>query len=278
MKRILIPTDFSEMAQNALEYGVELARRSGAGITLMHSVQKPISPPQGPVRDRSEIPEENEEALALWEELEGISKWVREGHPEIQEVSERMPSGFPGDEIIKTVKEGSYDLIVMGTKGEKWFSDTLMGTTASNVLQKAPCNVLLVPEKARYKKIQTAAYASALHEKDPQAVRELMDFLGQRTEIRAVHVLGKGEELSEDEQEVFRRRMEKVGTGAPSVLDVARGDRIEKALDDYVRENGVDLVAMLNESRNFIQRLFQESRSKRMAFHTSVPLLVMHAS
>lgn len=278
MERILIPTDFSEMAQNAVEYGIELARRSNARITVMHSVQKPSGPPQGPVRDRSEIADHEEQNIALWEELEGLSKWIREGHPEIEKVSEHMPFGFPGDEILKAAKEEQCDLIVMGTKGEKGFSDTMMGTTASNVLQKASCNVLMVPEDARFEGYERVVYATAFNPKDHQALRGLQELLNApKCDIQALHAVGEHEEPNPDEERAFLSKLEKAGLSDRVKLVHAKGDRLEFVLDRYIRENEVDLLAMLNESRNFIQRLFQGSKSKKMAFHTGVPLLVMHS-
>ncbi len=279
MERILIPTDFSDMAQNALSYGVELARRSGARITVMHSVQKPMVPPQGPVRDLSQIPKEDETSIALWQELEGVTSWIREGRPEIEKVSQRMPSGLPGDEILKTVEEEGNDLIVMGTKGEKGFSDTLMGTTAANVLQKAPCDVLLVPENASFKKLERVAYASGLNEKDPLALERLFDLLKDHPAVTVdvVHVLRKGEEVDEERSQNFLKGLKDKGLSEKVTFEKREGKRLEEVLDGFIQEKGIDLLAMLNESRNFLQRFFHNSKSKKMAFHTAIPLLVIHA-
>lgn len=277
MERILIPTDFSEMAQNALDYGVRLARRKGARITVMHTVQKPMAPPQGPVRDRSDIPKEDEESLALWEELESITDWIRQGSPEIEKVTQKMPSGFPGDEILKTVEEEGVDLVVMGTKGEKGFSDSLMGTTASNVIQKASCDVLTVPQDARFKTYEQAAYASNLNEKDPQALKQLLDFLdNSSTKVDAVHVLDEDEEVDKKSYERFQEGLRGEGIVDRVGFERVRGARLEEVLDAFIDEKGVDLLSMLNESRNFLQRLFHNSKSKKMAFHSKVPLLILH--
>lgn len=277
MERILIPTDFSELAQNAVDYGVELARRSNARITVMHTIQRPQGPPQGPIRDRSEIPKEDEQSLALWQELESLSKWIREGHSEIEKVSERMPNGLPGDEILKAAAEEGSDLIVMGTKGEKGFSDTMMGTTAANVIQKTPCNVLMVPEDARFKEYRRVAYATAFHPKDTEILKGVLEFLDRSDcELRAVHVLDEAQNMDPDEEKAFLRKLERAGLDRVK-LEEAKGSRLESALDAYIQENQIDLLVMLNESRNFIQRLFQSSKSKKMAFQTRIPLLVMHA-
>ncbi len=277
MQRILIPTDFSDMALNAVNYGVELARRCNASITVMHSVQKPSSPPQGPVRDRSEITEEDQNNITLWQELEQLSEWIRGGRPEIEKVTQRMPSGLPGDEILKAVREEGSDLVVMGTKGEKGFSDTLMGTTTSNVIQKAPCNVLTVPEKASFQGIEAVAYASGLHEKDPLAIRSLLEFLDDfKARIDVVHVHGKGEHPADQDLKAFQEGLERFGLSDAVGFDTIEGAHLEEALDAYVDNKELDLLAMLNESRNFIQRLFHKSKTKKMAFHSKLPLLVLH--
>lgn len=279
MQRILIPTDFSDMAQNALNYGVELAKSTGARIIVMHTVQSPTVPPQGPIRDKSEIPKEDKTSMALWEELEEVTEQIREGRPEIEKVSQRMPIGLPGDEILNAIEEDESDLVVMGTKGEKGFGDTLMGTTAANVLQKAPCDVLFVPEDALYEKYEQVAYASGLNEKDPLALKRLFHFLAEHpnAKVDAVHVKGKGENLDEKPLEAFKKGLESAGLSEKVAFEKLEGERLEEVLDGLIQRKEVDLVAMLNESRNFLQRLFHKSKSKKMAFHTKVPLLVIHA-
>ncbi|MFB6257802.1 MAG: universal stress protein [Flavobacteriales bacterium] len=277
MERILIPTDFSKMAQNALDYGVELARLLGGAITVLHAVEKPTVPPQGPVRDRSEIPEEDETSMTRWEELEGISKKIRQGPEEIDKVDQILPKGLPGDEIIKAVREEKSELIVMGAKGEKGFSDSVMGTTAANVLQKAPCNVLMIPENARFKKYERIAYASDLNAKDPQALKELFRFLaGHSAQVDVVHVQGKNEAGELPDQKAFEQELKREGIWEAVNFEQVEGKSLENALDAFIDRREAELLVMLNEDRNFFQRLLHNSKSKKMAFHTKIPLLVLH--
>src|SRR5262245_59129086 len=137
-KHILVPTDLSESAEQALAYACELARMLDAEIHLVNVVTIPsLGVPELGVALTSTIIDqmviENQTAL---EHLAGRCT-ARLGQVLIK-------AGDPRDMINQTVRELGVDLIVMGTHGRRGIKRALLGSVAESVVRSAPCAVLTV--------------------------------------------------------------------------------------------------------------------------------------
>jgi nucleotide-binding universal stress UspA family protein len=144
IRKILVPTDFSAAADEALAQALELAKAFGAQLTLFHAYE-PIIPAQletgayftpqardaigAPARDR--LAAAKADALARWRVPDDALKT-------------RFVLGAPSLRICEEAQRGGYDLIVMGTRGRTGMKRVLMGSVAEHVLACACCPVLIV--------------------------------------------------------------------------------------------------------------------------------------
>lgn len=151
IQHILMATDFSSCAQEALKQAVSLAQGLKAKITLLNifetffpSADTPPSAADSPgvYRWLENVKNEEKQKLRLTAEI--VS---REG----VEVAVLYKEGNPSAEIIRTAQEINADVIVLGTHGRKGLSHTLMGSVAERVARHAPCPVLIVREKSEQK-------------------------------------------------------------------------------------------------------------------------------
>jgi nucleotide-binding universal stress UspA family protein len=142
-QRFLVPIDFSEDANQALEYAIGLASKLGARVTLLHVIQPP---PWGGADMDVTLPYayslfiqnlEAEVAHRMQACLERVTAGGLEG-----EVA--VVRGVPFREILETAKMQQVDLIIMGTQGRTGLQHVLMGSVAEKVVRLAPCPVLVV--------------------------------------------------------------------------------------------------------------------------------------
>lgn len=143
LRRILVPTDFTQPSHNALRYGAALAEKFGAELYLLHVVQDlalfipdnvtgvpPVTPtPEQITAAARQTLERSVEAATLPTSV-ALRLEVREGSP--------------FDEIIRFARENSIDLIVLGTHGHTGLIHALLGSVGEKVVRKAPCPVLTV--------------------------------------------------------------------------------------------------------------------------------------
>ena len=133
VKRILVPTDFSETSDAALKYGIGLAQAFSAQLYLLHVPKTGVNfEADFPMVQFETAPQERLETLVGEQE-------ARQLRPEYA-----LRIGAPSDEIVRYAGYREIDLIVMGTHGRSGMPHMLMGSVAEKVLRTAPCPVLTV--------------------------------------------------------------------------------------------------------------------------------------
>lgn len=142
LKRILVPTDFSEHSMNALKYGCALAEKFDSDLHLLHVLQDLVAmvpepglafPPPGDYMQELQA-----SAKAALDKLPDES-WPHGGT-----VLREVRNGPPFVEIIRYAKEQEVDLIVVGTHGRSGLAHMLLGSVAEKIIRKSPCPVLAV--------------------------------------------------------------------------------------------------------------------------------------
>lgn len=138
-REILVPTDFTPESRKAIAYAVNLAKALHAHMTLLHVYKEPHSleymrgPDVCAARERQRRYTENA--------LELLGKQAKE---EYANCSTEFREGALCDEIANSVKELQADLMVISTRGNKWFRRVAYGCEADAIVRLSPCPVLVV--------------------------------------------------------------------------------------------------------------------------------------
>jgi nucleotide-binding universal stress UspA family protein len=141
LKKILLPTDFSENARHALRYGCSFAREYQAELLILHVVEDIAV---SYASDLFPVP-----MAHVFQELSGyarteLKKLVEEVEAKGVAAREIVAQGRPSNEILRIAKEETIDLIVLGTHGKGFLDKALFGSTTERVVRNAPCPVLTV--------------------------------------------------------------------------------------------------------------------------------------
>lgn len=140
-RKLLVPVDFSEHSARAVSVAAELARSSGGTLDLVHVYDVVAYPvPEGYAlftpQQLERLFAEIQQRLA---EMKALAQ--AEGAPRVET---HLREGITDADICQLAREGSFDLIVMGTHGRRGLSHVLLGSVAERVLRAAPCPVLTV--------------------------------------------------------------------------------------------------------------------------------------
>jgi nucleotide-binding universal stress UspA family protein len=140
LKRILVPTDFSECARRAQTYGGSFAHEYGAELILLHVVETLAV---GYASDLFPVP-----MADVYQEMSGyakseLAKLAEESRQRGVNVREVIVQGRPSEEVVRLAAEETVDLIVLGTHGRGVIDKALFGSTTERVVRRAPCPVLI---------------------------------------------------------------------------------------------------------------------------------------
>ena len=263
-KKIIVPTDFSETAANAIKYGAELAKNFDGGLEIVHVLNPATDLNTGYMIDPGI-------EKVKREKLEDIAKKVTEDH-EIQ-ASSRFILGFPIEELAKLSGESDV-LMVVGATGESDMLETVFGSVASHLAQRAESPVLIVPRNAEFSPFKEVVYASNDPGLDHKIANLVKDFVSHfKSRLHSVHI-GKDESYPEWQMQAIFGGSDAVPELLTSHMDEGN---VVNALNKYCETEGADLLVVTTKQRSFWRTLVHSSITREMALHPHLPLLVFHA-
>lgn len=283
MKTILIPTDFSLAANNAAHYALQLGKGIKAGLKLCYAITLPVERPMGqqvtwPLMDYSSLQKEaNEELKKISAELE--TKAGLPVHPD----TDQPPVHYAAEigsvtEVIKLmVDREKVNLVVMGTSGAGLLSRFFLGSSSRELMDHAHFPILLVPPGAVFKGIRKIAFATDLSKGDIALIHTLSIFARAfNAEILIVHITPAGPDqgLDQEKTDAFLNEVTCKVNYPKIYYRHVKDMNVDDGLNWLTEHVTIDLLAMVHRKQHFIQRIFEGSRTKKMAGHLKLPLLV----
>lgn len=273
MKTILVPTDFSEVAKNALDYAIEIAKIAKAKIILFHAYQVPVIPSEIPVI----IPADEMEKDAI-ESLKKIEKSIHLKHGNKIETEIKAKYGFPIDEINLFAKKNNVDLIVMGMEGSDFLTEKLIGNITTALIKKAKYPVLAVDKQVKFKSIKKIALACDYAEtNDKSILTPLKEFAHVfKSHIYILNIAQELETVTTINKAVEGKKLNHLLASIDHSFHYAMNEDVIEGINNFVDKMKIDMVVMIPRMHTAIHNLFHEANTKKMAFHTKVPLLALH--
>lgn len=271
MKKILVPTDFSSTANSALRYAEALARHWNAGLDAIHVYNFEYLEQNLSDRLRHALREEKMEAAHR-----NFNEEMKEmGLANSDKIEPVLREGYAGEETVAYALEQEVDLIVMGTRKEHNTLEKIFGSVSTDVVRRAQCPVLVVPEGASFESIEHIGYATDFNLSDAHAFDDLKKFTQDfKAKLHLVHVTDEGERDSMVAELSDKGWFE--STEQDVSFTMLRNDSIVDGLDGFAKEKDLDMMAMFIPHRSFWERLFHRSFTRRMVFHSNLPLLIYH--
>ena len=264
VKKLLVPTDFSDAATNAVRYAGGLAAALGAEMVIFHAYQV-VKTSEMFVSVREYIEEDLEsESKTLFDSL-------RKLFGEDLKVSYKYREGHPVDAIGLEARHGGYDLVVIGTTGQSSVEKFFMGSVAKGLLDASPAPLLLVPHTAQFTPIRSIVVATeGQYLQNPELFEPFMDWAGVFNSKVDLFYHRPEDEIELDIEKHF------TWDGIPFTLHIQESNEgTHEALDRFFAEQHGDVLVLLHHHREFWSRLFKSSFTREQTKHTRVPVLVL---
>ena len=272
MNTILFPTDFSKNADNALQYAVKIASLTQSKLVLFHSYHVPVTTPDVVYADYQVYNEELENSFK--EKLQQKIEEIHKNNPGLTcDIS--VNYGFALDSIINYSESNKVDLIIMGTRGASGLKEVVFGSITASVIEKASCPVLAVPEKAPFKGINKIVFATDLENAEDDTRTKIIEFAKSFDAHLEVLYIQTELEIDEEKDKIFEHINENVDYPKTS-FHIEVFQDIEEGIEKFVKRHNPDVLAMITHKRGAIEKLFHRSITKKMAYHSQLPLLAFH--
>ncbi|WP_378182655.1 universal stress protein [Aquimarina sp. SS2-1] len=280
MKKILLPTDFSDNAWNAIDYAAELFKDETCTFYLLNVYSKIIYESVHLSDIPSERTIENTVKANAVTNLKHLKTTITHTNPNQKHQFEIIAAlGSLTDVIEDVVKSEKIDLIVMGTKGATGTKEVFMGSNTVRIINSVKkCPVLAVPDNFTFtvKPSEITFATDFTHFYSKEELSPLLELAKSfNATIRIVYVQTEDGSLTE-EQKFNLGMLQKYFKDIKYYQHtLTKGDSVSKTIRIFTEELDIYLLAMLNYSHSFVDKLTREPVIKTVAFHTQVPLLVI---
>jgi len=270
MKKILVPTDFSENAKTAFQYAMDLAKQLDAQVTvanIYHPSATVIN--EYPISINGALLKLNQERLENFV-VDGFEQNM-EGLVISNMVEQRVEIGFAEVKLVELSKSGEFEMIIMGATGAIGLLEKVFGKVSLSVAERAGCPVLLIPSGVSFsptKKIMYATNFDSINMNILAKIEKLSKAL--KAKVHLVHVSEQNK--ADMRKEIFRNDL----TSVDFVMDTISSDSVAQGLEKYAMENKMDWMVIVKPPRNFWQRLTHKSLTNPIVMNPQIPLMVMH--
>ncbi|MEP7146363.1 MAG: universal stress protein [bacterium] len=279
MKNILFPTDFSPNAENALNFAVEIARKVHGNLILFHAYSVQLIDPNMPAEIYLSAYQEEEKSAK--EGLENLSKKIIESNKaengkSLFTTEAIVTQGLMVDEVLSIIDDYKIDLVIMGTHGSSGITELILGSNTASVIEKSSIPVLAIPQNAVYKGINNIVYAYDDIQSGLPSFHRLLEFAEiYNSEITLLHIIesiANTIQLNKNEFEKIKSTIsyDKIR------LELVKEENVLEGINDYVNTHNVNVLAMAIKRRTLLDKIFNRSLTKKMAYHTKIPLLALH--
>lgn len=272
MKKILVPTDFSKCANNAMTFALELASRADAAIHILHV----IYPNEGM---------DNNVYNAFWideyydrrkRDVENWAKRFRKNQAfKNVEITASCEIGFPVGSVKKIAQEQNADLIVMGTTGATGLRGAVMGSTASGVVSAVHIPVFAIPAKANFLSHTDYVLATDFDLRiDKSSLKTLIEILHvQHAGIHVLHVLNKP---GEEPDKTMEAKVKQVLEDTAFQFHYLHDTNVPRAVNNFIETIRANGLIVISHHHSFFYNLIFQRVSRVLTQKVKVPILALH--
>ncbi|HLF46749.1 MAG TPA: universal stress protein [Chitinophagaceae bacterium] len=274
MKTIIVPTDFSPAATNALNYAADMAKEINASMMLLHVYQVPVS--------MSEVPAVLISANALKTSSESKLKELKKAVEHITsgkiKIYTEARDGNVIDEIEKLCERINPFAVVMGTTGTSSIERIFFGSTALNAIRNLTRPVIVVPPGKEFgkgvKKIGFACDFRQVVESTPvQFIRQVVKEFN--AELHVLNVDFKNKEFGPETPEQSLLLHEMLKNLEPVYHFIEHAD-IEDGINEFAEKNNLDLVIAIPKKQKLFEGIFKSSSTKQLVMQSRIPVMCIH--
>ncbi|MCI0920213.1 universal stress protein [Sphingobacterium rhinopitheci] len=274
--KILIPVDFTDHAQQAIDYACQLAVETAHDIDLIHVFT-----------DHNNIYHNSLTNPDLIDPRVAFAK--RDAEKIIIEYQEKFPSiqfniifkdGILFERLRETVTNNTYDAIIMGTKGASGLEAMLIGSNMFEVFQNTKVPVVAIPKSEKPFKTHKIGLLCNFKDGEIDVLKQAIKLYGIKFELTLIHINNSNDNISIIDKK-FKTFIEKIisETGIDDISYVVKAqsffiqykEDISSAINSVITDEQLNLLLVTKSKKGFLRKVIEENVVKRMAYDIQIP-------
>lgn len=280
MKHILLPTDFSENAKNAIGYALNFYQKQTCHFIFLHAYK---------VNDYEEgslltaIPRESllkgvqqEKEIKLQE----LIREVKEKHQNKLHTYDLVTANKPlVTAVSEQIRKKELNLVVIGTQGHTGAIEVVYGSNTVHLMEEVQnCPVLAVPAQISFRGLSEIVLANSFKaELGPKDLHYLIELSKQfKAPIRILHIIEEGgmNKLQMNNKLILKERLKK--EKAEFTFHSLEYLSIPLGIYSFAESRGSEMIAFINKKHGFFENLLFDPLYKNLAHYSKVPVLILH--
>ena len=275
MKTILLPTDFSENARNAMRYAIAMFCNEECRFILMNTYKTPIAGASMLVsiddimlKETIKMLEEEKEKIAEWKSCANLKIDLRAEFGDIV-------MGING-----VLRSEDVDFVVMGTKGASGLKEVIIGSNTAAAIRKVNKPIIVVPEDAKFNKLSTILlatdYTEIHNQEDITVLKQIASAHNSTLDLLNIKQTSE-ESITTEDISTAGLNMKSSFEGVNCQLSTFEAEDIPSGILDYMeKEEYIDMLVLVAKKYGFFEEIFHKSVSKKVVAHTQVPTLIIN--
>ncbi|MCK0178367.1 universal stress protein [Flavobacteriaceae bacterium S0862] len=276
MKKILLPTDFSENSWNAIKYALQLFKDQECNFVLLNTYT--------PIIYQVEFMQSSSARLGIIDTMKKVSQ------NGLDELQEKINSEFNNPkhtfsqisafnsltyEIDDLYSNNIMDIIIMGTQGASGVAGVLFGSNTIHVIKNAKCPVMAIPSDFSFETPHEILFPTDYEIEYQEAHLKPIIEIAQKhiSRVNILHVfIGNGlTSAQEKNKSILETSMKKVA----HLFHDVKNQNVPEAITNFQLRARINLLVMINNKRSFFENLFFKSTISQIGFHLNIPLMVI---
>lgn len=287
---ILVPVDYSDCSVLACRYAAKIASKSKGRIFLFHAFYSPafdMIELTGSLNTQQQLREDVTEKLIEGEQeelnrfIDKILTYKEFKNYNQSDISSALKPGLARDEIISYAHVCGATMVIMGTRGAHKKNVSILGSITEHVIMKLKLPVIAIPEDYTFvgeENMRKLVYLTDFDESDFASIKHLMQFADLfQMSIYCIHLASKEDKWESLKMEGLKEYFKSVyGKDSVQCQIIPQSINLLQTLDDFAVANRINLIALTHRKRKLIEMVFKPSVTKKIFYHTNIPLMVFH--
>ena len=269
MKTIIVPVDFSQQSEYALEVAASLAKRHESEIIVLHMLELNYA-----MISSSEAYHPEQTVFLLKAAEKRLTDFLDKDYLEGVTITPVIKHYKVFSEVNEISEKHNADLVVMGSHGTDGLQEIFIGSNAERVVRNSDVPVIVVKKRRPEFKIDTFVFACDFKEDNVQAFLKARDFAGKlNATFKAVYINTPGDHFlsNGDMDQQISKFLDKANAGIEVVKYCDYS--VERGVLNYCDSIQADLVGIPTHGRKGISHFFMGSIGEDIANHSPIPVI-----